>query len=79
MTATVNTSLKAVNVSASLEASDHSGGQSFRQRKKVHSNEKKIDKIRKKSLFESSVSMATWGIYADLAALLDAGCPHVLA
>jgi len=74
MTATVNTSLKSVNVSASLEASDHSGGALFWRRNGGHSNKKKLNKPIKKAFFEGSVSMATWGIYADLAALLDAIC-----
>ena len=63
-----------MNVSASLEASDHSAGGSFWQRNRGRAYEKKIKKAKKKGFFEGSVSMATWGIYADLAGLLDAIC-----
>ena len=74
MTSTVRTNLKSQNVSTSREASDHSAGESFLQQNRSEASKKKTKKNKTKCFFEGTVSIETWGIYADLAGLLDAIC-----
>lgn len=74
MTTTVTPSLTPMNVTASLEASDNSAGNSFWQGNGGRGEEKKTKKGRKKEFFEGSVTAETWGIYADLAGLMNAIC-----
>ena len=74
MTTTVTTNLSPMNVTASLEASDNSAGDSFWQQNGGRGDEKKSKKDRKKGFFEGSVPAETWGIYADLASLMNAIC-----
>ena len=74
MTTTVTTNLMPMNVTASFEASDNSAGDSFWRGNGGRSEEKKTKKGRKKGFFEGSVPAETWGIYADLAGLMNAIC-----
>ena len=74
MTTTVTTNLSPMNVTASLEASDNSASGSFCQQNGERGEEKKSKKVRKKGFFEGSVPAETWGIYADLAGLMNAIC-----
>ena len=74
MTTTVTTNLTPMNVTASLGTSDNSAGDSFWQRNGGHREEKNPKKARKKAFFQGSVSAETWGIYADLAGLMNAIC-----
>jgi len=63
-----------INVTASFEVSDNSAGDSFWRENGGRSEEKKPKKGRKKGFFEGSVPAETWGIYADLAGLMNAIC-----
>ena len=74
MTTTVTTKLMPMNVTASFEASDNSAGDSFWRGNGGRSEEKKPKKGRQKGFFEGSVPAETWGIYADLAGLMNAIC-----
>jgi len=74
MSTTVSTKLNSINVSASLEASDHSAGDTFWQQNENRGKEKKQKKLVNKGFFEGSVPMEIRGIYADLAGLMNAIC-----
>jgi len=74
MSTTVNMKLNSINVSASLEASDHSAGDTFWQQNENRGKEKKQKKLVNKGFFEGSVPMVIRGIYADLAGLMNAIC-----
>jgi len=63
-----------MSVPASLEASDNSAGDSFWQGSGGRGEEKKPKKARIKCFFGGSVPAETWGIYADLAGLMNAIC-----
>ena len=74
MTTTVTTNITPMNVTASLETSDNSPSNSFWQRNGERGEDKKPKKASKKAFFEGSVPAKTWGIYADLAGLMNAIC-----
>ena len=74
MATTVTTNPPPRNVSASLGTSDNSAGGLFWRRNGQRGEENQPRKIRAKSFFEGSVPAETWGIYADLAGLMNALC-----
>ncbi len=73
MATTVTTNLTPMNVTASFEASDNSAGDSSWLGNGDRGEGKKAKKA-KRGFFEGSVPAETWGIYADLAGLMNAIC-----
>ena len=73
MTTTVTTNLTPMNITAPFEASDNSAGDSSWLGNGERGEGKKPKKA-KRGFFEGSVPAETWGIYADLAGLMNAIC-----